>query len=422
MSVSLRKFPYPYRAGLAVANDADSMTEESFRFVHRFLNSTKDTQLGPGLALPISDSLFLFRSLDDPNRFTFFEGISDRPSRCAGFLRDCVVTGLIDTLHTYGAFSSARDFSRGLAARGIDALDENGMRIRVWVNHGPRENVQCFGVPTAPHCLGDDPDSDFYHTDLTLRYGIEYCWAGSEFGELIAHDSGWHMPGVPAYAAALLRHLCARRRPAPKRRLLNLMTLRDGGKILGFERYWGTRGQAPVVDNIARQLSARNLRRLKQSSGFTIVYQHFAVRRKAPGFGVDKYMANSEPYFRPEECAAFIRLAEEYHNGNILVAPTERLLRYNRTQRWLRWRAEETGSIIKITLLGVKVPGFLERVVHRAEIEGLTFYSTRPEETYLCIQTDSGAVPVTGLIRNPKDHTGRESVMVPVSSHEVPDL
>lgn len=390
--------------------------------MHRFLNTNKDTPLGRGLSLPISDSFFLFSSPGNSNEFTFFEGLSQRLSRRAGWLREWVRGGLIDTLHTYGAFSSATHFSRELAIRGIDALQRNAMHLRVWVNHGPPENVQCFGDGKVASFLGDAPGSDWYHTDITVDYGIEYCWAGTELGDLIAHDSGWNVSALGTYGSATLSNLRRRRRAVLRRRLLSLTTLRDERKVLSFERYWGTSGQTPVVSDIVHQLSTQNLRRLREMGGYTVVYQHFAVRRRGPGFGVEKYVTNPNPYFSPAERAAFVRLAEEYHAGNILVTSTERLLRYNRMHRWLRWKAEEVGNRLRITLLSLKMPGFRGRPVDREDIQGLTFYSSRPEETDLCIETDSGSVPVKGLSRNGRDHTGRESVGVPFLPIEARDL
>jgi len=421
VSIALRKFPHPFQAGLAICNDADLMTEESFRYVHRFLNTNNDTPIGPGLGLPISDSFFLFSSSGNPNRFTLFEGLSDRPSRHADLLKDCVAAGLIDTLHTYGAFSNPDDFSRDLARKGVEALERTNMRIRVWVNHGPPENVQCFGLLAAPHFHGDNPASKFYHTDITVDYGIQYCWTGGELGEAVACDARWSLASLRDHGSGLLQAL-RRGRPLPRRRLLTPMGLRDGRKVLRFERYWGTAGQTPVIGDITRQLSTRSLARLKRSGGYSIVYQHFAVRRREPGFGASRYVPNTKPYFSPDECAAFARLAEEYHAGNILVTSTERLLRYNRMQRWLRWRAEEVGSRIRISLLSLNAQGFAERPVERDEIDGLTFYSSRPEETDLCIRADSGIVPVKDIICNRKDYTGRESVSVPMPPFHVPNL
>ena len=422
VSVALRRFPYPFRAGLAICNDADLMTEESFRFVHRFLNTTRDTPIGPGLGLPISDSFFLFSSPDNPNRFTFFEDLSDKPSPRVGLLKDCAAAGLIDTLHTYGAFSSANDFSRDLARRGIEALEKADMRIRVWVNHGPPENVQCFGQLAAPHFHGDDPESKFHHTDLTLDYGIQYCWTGQELGEAIAYDAQGTLRSLWDRRALLLPAVRRGRSLLRKPRLLKPMRLRDTRRVLRFERYWGTAGQTPTVEDITKQLSARRLAMLKRSGGYSIVYQHFAVRRKAPGFGVNSYVANVAPYFRPGEREAFTSLASEYHSGNVWVTFTQRLLQYNRMYRWLRWSAEHIGNRIRINLLGLEVPGMGHSEVDRGEIGDLTFYSSRPEETEVYLRNGADMTLVRDIVRNPKDHTGRESVTLRGASPEMPDL
>jgi len=398
------------------------MTERSFRFIHRFLNSRKDTPLGPGLGLPVSDSFFLFKSPDDPNEFTFFEGLSNRRTKWAGFLRDLVRTGVIDTLHTYGAFSSETDFSRDLAKRGVDTLHKNNMRIRVWVNHGPPPKVQCFGEPRSAHFFGDDPRSIFYHTDVTLRYGIEYCWTGNEPGEHLGNDSSRYLVGLRRAAGLLFRPRRVWQQLRLSSRLLRVMRLRDGQLVLGFKRYWGTAGQTPVVSDIVHQLSADRLSRLQRTGGTAVIYQHFGVRRKAPGFGVDSYVANQEPYFRPDECSAFNRIAEQYHNGNIFMTSTERLLTYNRMWSWLSWKAEDIDNRRRVVLLGLKMPGFPERLLERTEIEGLTFYSDRPHETDIFLKTGSGTAPVGAISRNAKDHTGRESVMVPLTSLDVPEV
>src|SRR5262249_41988847 len=150
----------------------------------------------------------------NPNRFTFFEELSERPSHCAGLLKDSAAAGLIDTLHTYGAFSVAGHFSRDLARRGIEALDRAGIRLRVWVNHGPVENVQCFGPSPAQHFHGDDRLSNFYHTDITLDYGIEYCWPGAELGDRVAFDPSGAVASLREHGAVAVSALLRRRSPS----------------------------------------------------------------------------------------------------------------------------------------------------------------------------------------------------------------
>ena len=52
MKVSLRKFPYPYRAMLAICNDIDESSSGYFLEIHNYLNGE--------LGLEIGDSFWLY--------------------------------------------------------------------------------------------------------------------------------------------------------------------------------------------------------------------------------------------------------------------------------------------------------------------------------------------------------------------------
>ena len=186
---ALRRFPYPYRAALTICNDADLLTVQSFRRLHRYLNTTESTPWGKGLQLPLGQSFFLFRSPESPNRFSLFDGLSSRLGRDASFMLECARGGLLDVLHTYGCFTRAEDFSRRLAKGGLDTLERHGVKIEVWVNHGQPTNVQCLG-PASAWMVGDVVGSPYYHSDLTLEYGIRWVWTGSEWTDSIALDAG----------------------------------------------------------------------------------------------------------------------------------------------------------------------------------------------------------------------------------------
>lgn len=422
---ALRKFPYPYRAALTICNDADSMTAESLRFIHRYLNTDKETPLGRGLSLPVGDSFFLFSSPASPNKLTLFEGISSKLSPHADFLSECARSEMLDTLHTYGCFTSPDDFSRSIAERGIEELDRRGIQLRVWVNHGTSANVQCFGLPEIEHYRGDIPGTKFYHTDITLAYGIRFCWLGEELSDCIGQDSSSSLQSLIDRSKTMLKHLSKRqlsRARQQNKRLMRSATLRDGNQVLSFKRYAGTLGLTPVIDDLPNQLSQSNLEKLKASQGYSIIYQHFAVRRKGNGFGVSNYKPNSEPFFLPAEKAALERLAREFHNGNIFVTTTSRLLQYNLAQKGLKWNQQTSGGRVRIILDGIDEPGGLFRGVSQRDVESLTFYTPRPRETELFIKNGRGEELVTGLIYNPPDDTGRESVTVPPSTRAYPDL
>jgi hypothetical protein len=423
-SISLRKFPYPYRAALALSNDADFMTEESFRLLHRYLNTTRDSALGRGLGLPVADSFFLFSSPDSRNAFTLFEGLSDRFSSRAPFMLECARAGVIDTLHTFGDFTAADHFDRDLARRGLDALARENVGVRVWVNHGAATNVQCLG-PLNNHFRGDLPGDRAHHADLSIAYGIRFYWLGDTLGDYISYDGRWDPRALLAWAKGVIRSRrlgSLRSLMRPGSELLYPIRLRDGATILGFNRYAGTAGLTPVLENLPAQLSPRNLALLKKTGGYAIVYQHFAVRRRSPGFGVDNYVPNEHPYLRPEETAALDRLAREFHDGNIFVTSSARLLRYNEVQRGLRWTASSHEQGHRIALLGISDATGASRSPEPADAEGLTFYTPDPRHTEIWRSTAQGEVLLRGLVVNRADQTGCESISLPPSFPGMPDF
>lgn len=52
---SIRRYPLPYRAMLAICSDIDQARIDTFREIHRFLNTEADTYLGKGLGLDIAE-------------------------------------------------------------------------------------------------------------------------------------------------------------------------------------------------------------------------------------------------------------------------------------------------------------------------------------------------------------------------------
>src|SRR5262249_21909011 len=142
---ALRRFPYPYRAALAMCNDADLLTAPSFRRLDALLRTRGETEWGPGLGLPIAGSFFMFRSPDSPNAFTVFDHLDDRVTEEGEFILECARRGTLDVLHTYGCFTDASHFTRALAERALETLDDHRVTIQTWVNHGPPTNIQCIG-------------------------------------------------------------------------------------------------------------------------------------------------------------------------------------------------------------------------------------------------------------------------------------
>jgi hypothetical protein len=57
--VQLRPFPYPYRAMLAICSDLDETPDRhAYWEIMRFLNTTEETTMGPGVGLEVGNSIY----------------------------------------------------------------------------------------------------------------------------------------------------------------------------------------------------------------------------------------------------------------------------------------------------------------------------------------------------------------------------
>jgi hypothetical protein len=383
-SVSLRPFPYPYRAALAIANDADLLTPASFRRLYTFLATGEDTEWGAGLGLDVGGSFFMFRSPDSPNVFTVFDGLSSTVTDDGEFILECARLGALDYLHTYGCFTDAGHFTRELAELALGVLADRDVEVRTWVNHGPPSNVQ--GIGGRDEWQGDVPGTPAYHADLTLAHGVRWIWTGSEVTDDFALE--------PLEDAGLLARI-RRRRAEP---LVEPYQLRDGQQAFSFRRYSGLGDTTPVLDDLPAQLSQANLDHLVEAQGWTIVYQHLAVRRVREGFGTDAYGSVGEEWFKPAELEVLRDLARRHHEGAIWVAPTSILLRYHDAVSAVHWEAtrREEGDLIVVDSSDAE------------ELSGLTFYCERPERTTVCLQRER----IASVRVNAPDATGQGSITI----------
>jgi len=400
--VELRKYPYPYRAALAVSSDIDeTWSREEFMDIQMFLCTRDSTGLGPGLDLEVGNS-FWFYDWTGRSSFTYFEGRTDRPSPDAALIEQMVRLGYIDVLHSYGDFSEG-GFRRESAGPCVDVLrrwGRAGHPIRVWVNHGNRLNRQAVG--RLPYQRGDDPGSPEYHTDMLLSAGIEYVgmW---EVTHIVGQETRHRPKDLVKDAAAALVYVLNRVRGRPQTRfrfensLMRLADLDDGGQVYSFRRFISPgRFSGADVWNLPEQISPDVLEELKSREGTLILYTHLGGNR-----GLDDTVP-------PESRSALRVLANEYHSGEIFVTTTSRLLDYHRMRDALSWRAVPTGDSVTVYMTGVEDPLGIWRRPSPQFLQGMTFYVPRAERSAILLEGE-----VIKLQRNPADRTGRESVTIP---------
>jgi len=385
--VSLRPFPYPYQAMLAIASDADHETLRKFNLVHQFLNTHDKTIWGTGLGLDISDSFFMYNGTNvnqyvdfgkQPmsHELTYFQGVSSQPYG-AQVIDHYIHVGWMDSIHTYGDFSMQdehqTEFTRSLAVQGAAALAAHGDNVSVWIDHGNMSNVDDFGSygfrPFFNYQQGANPNSEYYHTDLTIPYGIHFVWTG------LASD---------AFGRSTM---------------IYPIQLPDGRSVWGFWRYTNSafdRLGDPEwdwsPDALSVQLTKENLTDLVQRHQFSIVAQHLSGKDSLlplPTNAVD----------------ALKTLAQFYDSGEVLVARTSRLLQYNVVRDHIRYQVSSNGRETIINIKSVEDPVLGTYVPTVDALRGITFYTRDPEMT--TIEINGVVIPHDMIQDNPFDGVAR---------------
>lgn len=388
--VLLRKFPYPYSAMLAISSDADYTTLEEFEEYHRFLNTKEVTPHGNGLGLDIGDSSWLYIANDTLEKvdqqghtvedsLSYFRGLNPKEHKDSDKIVQYFKAGWIDSLHSFGDFSrndQSAKFTRSLAVDAWEAMKESGFKPKVWINHGSESNVQNFGgynpKTLFKYHAGDDPNSPFYHTDLTLRNGIRYVWNSIGSDQFSTND-----PLFP-------------------------INLRDGHKVWGFKRYTHDISKGKLVwtwesDLISQQITKPRLEQLISEEKYSIVTQHLGKRSQ--GFP-----------FTPEGIQSLQMLKAYNEEGKILVARTSRLLDYSRCYKFIRYGVTDFEGKTYINIEKFEDPVLGPSIPTLDEIRGITFYVDHPENTFLLLNLDP--IPEDTIQRNEPDGNGRKSIGV----------
>lgn len=405
--VSLRELPFPFRAALAICSDIDeTITRDQFLAIQEFLNTKRETASGTGLGLEIGNSFFPYAADDS---FAYFSGRpEDRET-----LRDFIRARYIDCMHSYGDGIC----SRNDALRALEQLERDGCRTNVWVDHWNAPSNLGKDVTAG---LGDVVGAPIYHADITLQYGVRFVWRGrvsSIVGQerpfsinsfLNLFDAAHPFHTLQNSGRELIKTILARlgnRQFAihAQNNLLRIATLSDGQQVYEFKRannHWRGTSYA-VCQNLAYVLNRRTLARLVQVGGGMIVYTHL-------GQGLDG-RPQILPALPPEVCAALGNLAEEYHAGRIYVTTTSRLLNYLLNRKYLNWSYTcRSDGHIEIRIAGVTDPLAGAQKSTVAMLQGLAFYVPNSHQASIYIDND-----LINPERNPADHTGRESVMIP---------
>lgn len=344
--VNVLAWPYPYRAGMTIANDCEYYTWDDFCNVHRWLNGDvgKETAMGPALGLPISDSFWFYSDDAENLGFSYFQGVQPgKLSPYAAQMAEMIQAGVLDTMHTYGGFDMTAGFSRRHAEVAHEELAKIGAVPALWSNHGNRNNIQNLrGQHVSDYALGDDVNSGAFHADITLQGGIKYFWLdvystnrfslgnslGRGFVDGLAEDDG---------ALWGDRILCRDK-------------LRNGMPITTFRRFRGKRGMAPDAENFGEQVSDNALSHLIDSGGAAIIYQHLGCFRNDDG---SPHSRRGRP-MPDTTIEKFEQIAQLYHGKKIWMATASTFVKYLDVVSSLRMRFEECEEGVDLILFKEK--------------------------------------------------------------------
>lgn len=423
--VSLRKFPYPYRAALSICSDIDGTNSiEEFLEIQQYLCSHQMTSMGRGLGLEIGNSFFMYSH--SPHSFSYFvvqEDGSIKISKSAPVIRKFMKAGLIDVIHSWGQYPLLA--KNQLIPLAVKELTKYDCKIDIWVNHSHRSNPQNLG--DYENCFGDNIETDYYHANLTLEYGIKFVWVGSVtpiVGQEVAFEISMLFDFFKAspfknslinytkFNIKFLLGLLGKNEYTmdTTNKLIRMIILDDGRKIYEFKRF--NNNPMGVWENadlhgLAYQISSQNLNTLKMRQGYMIIYTHLGKNSS----GKQRIASKTKK--------ALINLANEFWTGKIWVTTTSKLLNYNIVHTNLEWDYELRHNLIKINIQQVNdaISGSYVPTIN--DLAGITFY--------IPPQIDSAEVCINGIVIddikiNDYDFNGKKSVMIPVKPLQYPSI
>jgi len=401
VEVRLRRLPFPYRSMLAICSDLDETPDRRvYSEIMRFLNTTENTSMGPGVGLEVGNTIYFDMP---PDQFAYWN--TDDAGRA--MVRDLIRSGHIDCFHSYGDLATTREHAR----RALDELSRHDCPLEVWVDHSAAPSN--FGADIM-RGMGDVAGSHAYHADLACAFGVKYVWRGrvtSVIGQDVPRRLGgiWNWADPLASAKTVLKeHLkgllaglgSEKYAMNAANQVLRPATLRSGQAVWEFLRcnpHWGGVSRGETADGLSQVLRTDMLDRFAQREGFMVLYTHLG-----------KVGRREEPFTAPTR-EALGRLARYERDGLILVTTTRRLLGYCRALRSLAWSASVREGTVIIDV---------QSAASAADLAGLTVYVPDSATTRLRLNGRE----VGALLRNGPDHTGLPSISLERKRLEFPRL
>ncbi len=393
-AVERRRFPFPYRAMMAICSDLD---ETPNRHVYwettRYLNTTQQTAMGPGVGLEVGNTMYFDMP---PDQFAYWN--TDGAGR--DMIRALIHSGHIDCFHSFGDLATTRKD----AERALDELSRHRCRLEVWIDHGVAPSN--FG-PDIMRGQGDLPGTEVFHADLTYDYGVRYVWRG-RVTSVIGQDVPRQLDGIGTMShplvssrtvakefvkGVLARFGSQKYEIHAANQVVRETQLRSGHSVWEFLRanpHWGGVSRGETADGLAEVLVEPMLDRLVARGGVSILYTHLGKIRE------------HDAPLNPRTRESLHRLARYMRDGRLLVTTTHRLLTYCRMLREARITATQSSDGLVIEVRTPEGTGGYDLV------QGLCLYVPHPEHVRLVVNGQERR----DVVSNPADETGRSSLSV----------
>lgn len=364
----IRPWPYPFKGALSISNDPDFLDFAFFDVFMEFLNTNHNTKLGEGIGLECTSSLFFFTK--NPYNFSYFMDDSIKKSKFARRIDDYLREHWIDANHAFGDYDFHGGFDRWHAEAVYGLLDNLGVRLPIFTNHGDANNFQNVGIG-YPDYRGDIKGSDYFHADLMEENGVKYIWKQDLVDERLPFSGS-----------------CFENNP-----------LKYQSSIKGFRRYRGTGVHAPNLSSLNFQIGCIDFEELYRRHSFVILNQHVGVAyryaRRCEAASIEIIQNRQAVYL-----SGLYVLHDHYHSGKLWISGLARLLDYlfmigNTTVTEL---SHNTFEIETSQDSGV-------------DLAGLTIYADTKDQVDILYKGKRLPFEYNG-----PDETGHYSVSIPISS------
>ncbi len=403
--ISLRVFPYPYKAALAISNDIEGTdTPEEFLAIQTFISTDRETPWGKGLGLEAGSSFWFF-DLSGQSQFTIFNhklnvdtllvidslsvpnttlidtfynysaelSINEEASKV---IVDFIKAGYIDALNSYGPVDGY-GFKREYAEKSVDFLAKNSISVPIWTNLQGSHSYQMLGKKHFQR--GDNPEAAQYHSDLLKNMGVYYLNLGG-YTSLIGQTTNDNIPNwfKKRYEFILSAWDATKEQsfdPSWNNRLLNFYKLDDEQIFLRFRRFIKDDGIVPPggidVSHISQQLKPETFDRLVEVGGYMILNTRLG--------------SNSQyAEWIPESAREALKLlAERFRHNEILVSTPSRILDYYIVWQTIDWSWSRKGNAYIIEIKSQPQLSEYNFTITREKLQGLTFYTPSPEKTQI---------------------------------------